>query len=138
MRHLKRKKTFNRDKDHRKAMFTNMMVSFFNYGKVKTTVAKAKELRRLSEKQITRAKVDSLHNRRIVLSRLKDRDIVAKLFDEIAPKYKNVNGGYTRIIRLNKRKGDGADLSTLELIDVDYTEKKRKGKKEAVSSNNPS
>jgi len=134
MRHLNRIKKFNRTRAHKKAMFSNMMVSFFQNGKIKTTTAKVKELRRLSEKIITRAKENTLHNKRIVLSKVKDRDIVAKLFDEIAPRYQNVNGGYTRIIKLGSRMGDGAELSLIELVNVeDKTKSKPKGKKkEAV------
>ncbi len=119
MRHLKRGKRFNRDNEHRRAMFSNMMVAFFQQETLKTTTAKAKELKRLSEKVITRAKENTLHNKRVVLSKLKNRDIVAKLFDEIAPKYKDVNGGYTRIIRLGRRLGDGAELSIVELVDFE-------------------
>ena len=134
MRHLNRIKKFSRTRAHKKAMFSNMMVSFFQNGKIKTTTAKAKELRRLSEKIITRARENTLHNKRIVLSKVKDRDIVAKLFDEIAPRYQNVNGGYTRIIKLGSRMGDGAELSLIELVNVeDKTQSKPKGKKkEAV------
>jgi large subunit ribosomal protein L17 len=130
MRHLKNGKRLGRDKEHREAMFSNLMVSFFLYERIKTTTAKAKELRRRSERIITRAKEHTLHNKRIVLSKIKDRDTVAKLFDDIAPRYKNVNGGYTRIIRLGRRPGDGAELSYLELVEVEAPAVK-KGKKKA-------
>ncbi|UCB46863.1 MAG: 50S ribosomal protein L17 [Spirochaetota bacterium] len=133
MRHLKKGKSFSRDKEHRDAMFSNMMVSFFQQGRIKTTTTKAKELRRRSERIITKAKEPTLHNKRIVISKLRDRDTVAKLFNEIGPKYKNVNGGYTRIIRLGKRQGDSAELSYLELIDVKPPEETR-GKKREVES----
>jgi large subunit ribosomal protein L17 len=106
-------------------MFNNMLDSFFRYERIQTTEAKAKELRRMSEKLITRAKENTLHNKRIVLRRLHDRDIVAKLFDDIAPKYRNVHGGYTRILKLGKRKGDGAEISIIELIDVEEIGKKK-------------
>jgi large subunit ribosomal protein L17 len=118
MRHLKSGRKLNRDRSHRDAMFNNMLESLFRYERIQTTAAKAKELRRISEKLITRAKEDSLHNKRIVLRRLHDRDVVAKLFEDIAPKYRNVHGGYTRIIKLGKRQGDGAELSLLELVEV--------------------
>jgi large subunit ribosomal protein L17 len=118
MRHLKATRRLNRTATHRKAMFSNMLQSFFYNERLKTTTAKAKELRRLSEKCITRAKQNSLHNKRIILKRIQDRDVVAKLFDDIAPRYQNVNGGYTRIIKLGKRMGDGAELSLLELVGV--------------------
>ena len=117
MRHLKRVKKFNKSRSHAKAMFANMMISFFHYERIKTTTTKAKELRRLVEKMITRAKENTLHNKRVILGKIKDRDVVAKLFDEIAPRYKNVNGGYTRIIKLGNRMGDGAELSLLELVE---------------------
>lgn len=93
MRHLKKKKRLGRDKEHREAMFANLIVSFLQNERIKTTITKAKELRRRSERIITRAKDPTLHNKRIVLSKIKDRDMVAKLFDDIAPRYKNVNGG---------------------------------------------
>ena len=118
MRHMKRVKKFNRTQGHKKAMFSNMMISLFEYGRIKTTTTKAKELRRLSEKIITRAKENTLHNKRIVMSRINNRYIVAKLFDEIAPVYKDVNGGYTRMYKLRRRPGDGAELSLIELIDI--------------------
>jgi len=108
----------NRDKEHRNAMFSNMMESFFEFERIRTTAAKARELRRLSEKMITRAKENTLHNKRIVLKRLKNRDVVAKLFDDIAPRYKNVHGGYTRAIKVGQRAGDGAEMSILELVEV--------------------
>jgi large subunit ribosomal protein L17 len=134
MRHLKNNKKFNRDKEHRDAMFANMMVSFFREGRIKTTTKKAKELRRRSERIITRAKEPTLHNKRIIQSRLRDRDTVAKIFDEIAPKYKNVNGGYTRIIRLGKRMGDNAELSYIELVEVAPTQQKKGKQKQPESS----
>jgi len=127
MRHLKKGRKLNRKKDHRKAMFNNMLESFFQYERIQTTTAKAKELRGLSEKIITRAKQNTLHSKRIVLKRLHNRDIVAKLFDEIAPRYQDVHGGYTRILKVGRRKGDGAHLSLLELVDVvEAAERKQK------------
>jgi large subunit ribosomal protein L17 len=125
MRHLKQGRKLNRSSEHRNAMFSNMLESFFRYERIQTTDAKAKELRRMSEKLITRAKEDSLHNKRIVLRKLHDRDVVAKLFEDIAPKYRNIHGGYTRILKLGRRKGDGAELSLIELIDVEEIGKKK-------------
>ncbi len=127
MRHLKKKRKLGKNREHRDAMFQNMVTSLFEYERIQTTSAKAKELRRIGEKMITRAKENTLHNKRILLKKLKNRDIVAKLFDEIAPKYRDVHGGYTRIIKLGRRHGDGADLSLLELVDVEL-DKKGKGK----------
>ena len=118
MRHLKKGRSLNRDREHRNAMFNNMLESFFQYERIQTTAAKARELRRLSEKMITRAKQNTLHNKRMVLKKLHNRDIVVKLFDEIAPKYQDVHGGYTRILKIGRRQGDGAELSLIELVDV--------------------
>jgi len=125
MRHLKKGKRLGRDREHREAMFANLIVSLFQNERIKTTVVKAKELRRRSERLITRAKDPTLHNKRIVLSRIKDRDAVAKLFDDIAPRYKNVPGGYTRIIRLGRRQGDGAELSYVEFVGAESSAKKK-------------
>jgi large subunit ribosomal protein L17 len=119
MRHLNGVRKFNKTSEHRRAMFSNMMTSFFRHERITTTVAKAKELRSLSEKVITRAKVNTLHNKRVIMKRIHDRDIIAKLFDEIAPKYKERNGGYTRIVKLGNRAGDAADLALIELISTE-------------------
>ncbi|MDR1148046.1 MAG: 50S ribosomal protein L17 [Spirochaetaceae bacterium] len=117
---MKHKRGFNpleRMAAHRKAMVRNMMTSLFNKERIKTTKAKALEVRRFAEKLITRAKVDSVHNRRIVSGRLYSEEITAKLFTNIAPRMKGRNGGYTRIIKLGKRYGDAAEIVILELID---------------------
>jgi large subunit ribosomal protein L17 len=119
---------------HRKALHRSMMTSLFRHERIKTTKAKALAVRRSAEKLITRAKLDTVHNRRIVSSRLYDEGIVAKLFTDIALRMKERAGGYTRIIKLDERKGDGADVVILELVDykldVDGAGKKAK-KKEA-------
>ena len=116
---------------HRKAVHRNMVTSLFRQERIKTTKAKALEIRRTAEKMITRAKEDSVHNRRIVSSRLYDEAIVAKLFTTIAPRMKERNGGYTRIIKLGERKGDAAEIVILELVDyvLDTGEGKKKSKK---------
>jgi large subunit ribosomal protein L17 len=117
---MKHKRGFNpleRMAAHRKAMVRNMMTSLFNKERIRTTKAKALEVRRFAEKLITRAKVDSVHNRRIVSGRLYDEGITAKLFTNIAPRMKERNGGYTRIIKLGKRYGDAAEIVILELVD---------------------
>ncbi|MCL2175541.1 MAG: 50S ribosomal protein L17 [Treponema sp.] len=116
---------------HRKAMHRNMVTSLFRQERISTTKAKALEVRRTAEKMITRAKEDSVHNRRVVSSRLFDEAIVAKLFTNIAPRMKDRNGGYTRIIKLGERKGDAAEVVILELVDyvLDTGEGKKKGKK---------
>ncbi|MDR1410989.1 MAG: 50S ribosomal protein L17, partial [Spirochaetaceae bacterium] len=100
-----------------KALHRNMVTSLFRYERVKTTKAKALEIRRSAEKLITRAKVDSVHNRRIVSSRLFDEGIVAKLFTDIAIRMKERPGGYTRILKLGRRYGDAAEIVILELVD---------------------
>jgi large subunit ribosomal protein L17 len=119
---------------HRKALHRNMVTSLFRYERISTTKAKALEVRRTAEKMITRAKVDSVHNRRIVSGRLYNEGIVAKLFTVIAPRMKERNGGYTRILKIGERLGDAAQMVILELVDykldVEGSEKKAK-KKEA-------
>ena len=117
---------------HRKAMHRSMVTSLFRQERIRTTKAKALEVRRTAEKMITRAKVDSVHNRRIVSGRLFDEAIVAKLFTSIAPRMKDRNGGYTRIIKLGERKGDAAEVVILELVDykLDTGDGKKKSQKD--------
>ncbi|MCL2411363.1 MAG: 50S ribosomal protein L17 [Treponema sp.] len=120
---------------HRKAMCRNMVTSLFRMERIRTTKAKALEVRRTAEKMITRAKNDTVHNRRIVSGRLFDEAIVAKLFTNIAPRMKERNGGYTRIIKLGERKGDAAEIVILELVDYKLdTDEKKKSKKEQDKS----
>ncbi|MDR0323581.1 MAG: 50S ribosomal protein L17 [Treponema sp.] len=131
---MKHKRGFNplqRMSSHRKALHRNMVTSLFRKERVKTTKAKALAVRRTAEKMITRAKEDTVHNRRIVSARLYDEGIVAKLFTDIAPRMKSRNGGYTRIIKLGERKGDAAEVVILELVDykLDTGEDKKKSKK---------
>ena len=128
---------------HRKALHRSMVTSLFRHERIRTTKAKALEVRRTAEKMITRAKVDSVHNRRIVSARLYDEGIVAKLFTSIAPRMKERAGGYTRILKLGERLGDAAQVVILELVDykldIESTEKKaqkkegkaKKGKEQA-------
>ncbi len=116
MRHRKSGRKFNRDSAHRKAMFRNMAASLVAHELIKTTVPKAKELRRVAEPLITLAKNDSVSNRRLAFSRLRDRDAVTKLFTEIGPRYKERPGGYTRILKCGFRSGDSAPMAYLELI----------------------
>jgi large subunit ribosomal protein L17 len=134
---MKHRRGFNpleRMAAHRKALHRNMVTSLFRYERVKTTKAKALAVRRTAEKMITRAKVDSVHNRRIVSGRLYNEGIVAKLFTNIAPRMKDRNGGYTRILKIGERLGDAAQMVILELVDfsldIEGSEKKAK-KKEA-------
>jgi len=130
---MKHKRGFNplqRMAAHRKALHRNMVTSLFKQERIRTTKAKALEVRRTAEKMITRAKEDTVHNRRIVSSRLYNEGIVAKLFTVIAPRMKDRNGGYTRIIKLGERKGDAAEVVILELVDYKLdTSEKKKGKK---------
>ena len=126
MRHRKHTFKIGKTGAHRKAMMANMLTSLFEHGRIKTTVVKAKELRRWADKMITAAKIGDLHNLRKVISVMRpksdeEKDIVSKLFDEIAPKYKERPGGYTRIVKLNTRKGDGAELCFIELVEEELT-----------------
>ena len=102
---------------HRRAMTRNMVTSLFRYERITTTKAKALEVRRFAEKLITRAKVDSVHNRREVAKFIQDEKILNKLFTEIGPRMKERNGGYTRVLKLGFRQGDAADVVILELVD---------------------
>ncbi len=117
---MKHRRGFNpleRMAAHRKAMIRNMITSLFKYERIKTTKPKALEVRRFAEKLITRAKVDSVHNRRIASARLFDEGIVAKLFTDIGPRMKDRAGGYTRVLKLGFRAGDAAEMVLLELVD---------------------
>lgn len=116
MRHRKNRRYFSRTSSHRKAMFKNMMVSMLKHELIKTTVAKAKELRIYMEPMITLAKVDTLHNRRLAFSRLRDREMVLKLFNEIGPHFKTRPGGYLRVLKCGYRKGDCAPMAIVELV----------------------
>ena len=135
---MKHKRGFNplqRKASHRKALHRNMATSLFKQERITTTKAKALAVRRTAEKLITRAKEDTVHNRRIVSSRLFDEAIVAKLFTDIAPRMKERNGGYTRMLKLGSRTGDTAELVILELVDykldTDGGKKKTKKKEES-------
>jgi large subunit ribosomal protein L17 len=119
MRHRKSGRQFNRNSSHRQAMFRNMMVSLFKHEQIKTTVAKAKELRMFAEPLITLAKNPTLANKRNAFAKLRDRDIVAKLFDEIAERMKDRPGGYTRILKCGNRAGDNAPMAYIQLVDFD-------------------
>lgn len=116
MRHQNSGRGLGRNSSHRKAMFKNMMVSLLRHEMIKTTLPKAKELRRFIEPIITLAKEDNLHRRRLAYTRLCDRDILQKLFGEIGPFYKSRPGGYLRILKCNYRKGDSAPMAIVELV----------------------
>lgn len=117
MRHRKIGRQLSRNTSHRKATLRSLTVSLFRHEGIKTTVAKAKELRRVAEPLVTRAKEDNVHNRRIAFSKLRDDEVVAKLFTEIAPRYQSRPGGYTRIIKCGFRAGDNAPMAYIELVD---------------------
>ena len=117
MRHLKSGRKLNRDSAHRKAMFRNMASSLFANEIIKTTVPKAKELRRVAEPLITLAKEDSVAHRRQAFNRLRDRDVVTKLFNELGPRYVERPGGYLRILKCGFRSGDKAPMAYVELVD---------------------
>ncbi len=117
MRHRNGLRKLNRTSSHRLAMLRNMTVSLLRHEAIKTTLPKAKELRRVVEPMITLGKVDSLANKRLAFSRLRDREIVGKLFAEIGPRYKNRNGGYLRILKMGFRVGDNAPMAFVELVD---------------------
>jgi len=117
MRHRHTGRQLNRNSSHRKAMFKNMSVSLIDHELIRTTVAKAKELRGKVERLITLAKVDTVANRRLAFSRLRDRDAVTKLFTEIGPRYSDRPGGYTRVLKCGFRTGDKAPMAFIELVD---------------------
>lgn len=105
-----------RPTDHRNAMLRNLVTSLLRSGKIETTVTRAKETKRMAEKMITLAKRGDLHARRQVLAYVYDEDVVTKLFEEIGPKYADRNGGYTRVLKVGPRRGDGAEIAILELV----------------------
>jgi len=117
MRHRQSGRQLNRNSSHRTAMFRNMSASLIRHEIIKTTVAKAKELRRVVEPMITTAKTDSVANRRLIFSRLRDKEMLAKLFVEIGPRYENRPGGYLRILKCGNRPGDAAPMAYVELVD---------------------
>ena len=117
MRHRKSGRQLNRNSSHRKAMFSNMAASLMRHELIKTTLPKAKELRRVAEPLITLAKKDSVANRRLAFSRLRDREIVTKLFNELGPRYQERPGGYLRILKCGLRAGDKAPMAYVELVD---------------------
>lgn len=122
MRHRNSGKNLGRNSSHRKAMFKNMMVSLLRHELIKTTVVKAKELRRFMEPVITLAKEDTVHRRRLAYSRLRDKEIVQKLFADIGPFYKARPGGYLRILKCNFRQGDNAPMAIVQLVDREESE----------------
>ena len=117
MRHHVTMRRLGRCSSHRRAMLGNMAASLFVEGSIETTVTRAKELRRVAEKLITKAKGGSLTDRRLVIARMPHKAAVIKLFDELGPKYKERNGGYTRIVKLGNRVGDASPMAVISLVD---------------------
>ena len=117
MRHRKTGRQLNRNSSHRKAMFSNMATSLFKHELIRTTLPKAKELRGFAEPLITLSKVDSVAKRRLAFAKLRDRDVVTKLFNELGPRYQARPGGYVRVIKCGFRTGDSAPMAYVELVD---------------------
>jgi large subunit ribosomal protein L17 len=118
MRHRAKGRQLSRTSTHRRALLNNMATSLFEHGRVVTTEAKAKELRPFAEKLITLARRGDLHARRLVERKIKDREVLSRLFSEIGPRFAARPGGYTRILKLGHRPGDGADVARIELLDA--------------------
>ena len=123
MRHRKTGRRFSRDSAHRQAMFSNMASSLIKHEQIVTTLAKAKDLRRVMDKYITLAKRGDLNSRRMAAARLRDEAMVKKLFDVLGPRYKERNGGYTRVLKAGFRYGDSAPRAVIELFDRDESAK---------------
>jgi len=116
VRHRKKGRQLSRTRSHRKATIRNLATSLFRHGRIETTTAKAKELRPHAERLITLARRGDVHARRLAAMKIQDRDVLGKLFDEIAPRYMERPGGYTRVLKLGNRKGDAAEMSLIELV----------------------
>lgn len=125
MRHKMKGRKFGRESDHRKLMLKNLVLSLVEHGRINTTQAKAKEIRSLAERVITYGKKGSVHHRRLVFKILNNRDMVKKVFDELAPLYTNRDGGYTRVLKNGFRKGDCAPMAIIEFVEGDTSEKKK-------------
>jgi len=117
VRHRKKGRKLSRTPSHRKATLRNMAASLFLHERIETTSAKAKELRPYAERLITLARRGDVHSRRLAARKIHDRNVLGKLFDDIAPRFSERPGGYTRILKLGNRKGDAADMSLIELVD---------------------
>lgn len=117
MRHKCAGRQFGRNSSHRKALFRSLVTSFFAHERIETTEAKAKEIQPMTEQMITLGKQGDLHARRQALSFIRDKDVVARLFKDIAPRFSSRTGGYTRVVKTRRRLGDGAEMAIIELID---------------------
>jgi len=116
VRHRKKGRQLSRTRSHRKATMRNLATSLFRHERIETTTAKAKELRPYAERLITLARRGDLHARRLAAMKIQDREVLGKLFDDIAPRYMERPGGYTRVLKLGNRKGDAAEMSLIELV----------------------
>jgi large subunit ribosomal protein L17 len=134
MRHRKAGVKLNRTSSHRHAMFRNMVTSLFKHERIRTTEAKAKELRRWADHLITLAKRGDLHARRQVLSIIREKEVVHKLFEQAAERFGAISGGYTRVVKLGRRPGDAAPVSLVELVVTKETKKKKTRKKKAKAA----
>ena len=137
MRHGNGYRKLNRTHEHRKAMFANMVCSIIEHEQIKTTLPKAKELKRVLDKIITLGKKGDLHARRIAGSRIKQKDAVRKLFDVLGPRYKERNGGYSRVINAGYRYGDMAPMAIIELVDRDFAAKGASDKARVAEEEDP-
>ena len=117
MRHRKKGRQLSRTASHREALLRNMAVSLFRHERIETTTAKAKELRPFAEKLITLAKKGDLHSRRLAARKIRDNDVLFKLFDSVGPRFAERPGGYTRVLKTGHRQGDGAEMALIELVD---------------------
>jgi large subunit ribosomal protein L17 len=138
MRHLNQGRKLNRTGSHRKALFRNMVLSLIRHGRITTTDAKAKELRRFADRMVSLGKQGDLSARRMAFAFMQSRDAVKKLFDEIAPRFKDRPGGYTRVVKFERRRGDAAPMSVIEFTGTSDTvqkkvKKKARKKQEAAS-----
>ena len=134
MRHKKLGRRFSRDSSHRQAMFSNMAAALIRHEQIVTTLAKAKDLKRVMDKYITLAKRGDLNSRRLTASRLRDDDMVKKLFETLAPRYKDRAGGYTRVLKAGFRYGDSAPRAVIELVDRDTSVKGKEDKERHEAS----
>lgn len=126
MRHAIKHRKLSRTGPHRQALFRNQLASLIEHGRIRTTLAKAKELRPIAERLITRGRSGTVHDRRMVRRWLPDRGTVKKLFDDVAPRFADRPGGYLRILKLGSRHGDAAEMAILELVDYEAEEKGEK------------
>ena len=128
MRHARAGKKLGRDSAHRKALYSNLAGALIEHGRIKTTVTKAKAVKPIAEQMITLGRRGDLHARRQATAFLRSRDVVHKLFDEVAPLFKDRPGGYTRIVKLGPRPGDAAEMAYLELVDEEFVAKEREAR----------